>query len=177
MAAVAAALLLVGAATFYVVRGRNSIPSARVLGPTRTPSPTPVRASSPRAGPAAVEPSDTPPPGVAGDYGLEFQLKLVQNVDSRDTFRISFHPPNSAPGYEATFTFCPPQSDNGFTGPGGPCRAGTTYVEGGGFQPAGSSMTYVFTRTSASGTSQVIAQGVTKLNMNEALVVVYPPSS
>ena len=76
--------------------------------------------------------------------------------------------------YEAAFTFCANQSAHTAVRPDGPCQA-ATYIEGGGYQPAGSSIPYRYTRVSA-GTTQVIAQGVAPITTIEALIVVYPMS-
>jgi len=43
--------------------------------------------------------------------------------------------------YEAAFTFCANQSAHTAVRPDGPCQA-ATYIEGGGYQPAGSSIPY-----------------------------------
>ncbi len=189
-----AALLLVGAVTFYFLLARH-IPPAPIIGPTpvgQSPTPTASAIASPTAsvrvsptpqassslgGPAAVQPIDTPPPGVAGRYALQFQLNLAGSVNPGDKFQVSFHPPTSASGNQITFNFCPNFSGNPSTGPSGPCQTGATYMEGGGFQPIGSVIAYKFTRASSSGTTEVIAQGTETLNMNEALVVVYSQSS
>ena len=76
--------------------------------------------------------------------------------------------------YEAAFTFCANQSAHTAVRPDGPCQA-ATYIEGGGYQPAGSSIPYRYTLASA-GTIQVIAQGVAPITTIEALIVVYPMS-
>jgi hypothetical protein len=111
---------------------------------------------------------------VAGSYALEFHLKLVGSVGTDDTFGVAFHPPGSEPGYEAVSTICPKdESPGGGDGASGPCAAGKTFITGGGFQPIDSTVSYRFTRTSA-GQTQIIAQGSVTLDMNAALVVVYP---
>jgi hypothetical protein len=143
-----------------------------------------ARSSTPGASSSTSQPVSTPipeamvvptsfPPDAPGEYGLEFHLKLVGNVSPGDQFDVFFHPGWPGATGEAHFTFCPGRDTPGLEGP---CRSGATYIEGGGFQPAGSSIPYRFTRTS-SGTTAVIAQGQAPMTTNEALVLVYPPSS
>ena len=157
---------------FAVVSGcgttasRSPNPSAAPVGSSATAS------ASKTPGPAIAEPVQTPPPGVPGQYALEFHLKLVGSVDSNNRFEVAFHSPTSDPGYEAVFTLCPADNPGGGAA-SGPCGPGKTFVEGGGFQPSGSSISYRFSRTTA-GATQTIAQGTMTLNTNTALVVSYP---